>query len=440
MHLVHEEQPLPSEADVVIIGGGIVGCAAAYDLARAGVSVALLEKGAIANEQSSRNWGWVRQNGRRLVEVPMAVASRQIWEQFARDLGEDIGWAQDGNIDVAYTHDEMALFRDWGRRAADLGLSTQVLAPGEVAEFVPGITGSIVGGNYSPTDGQADPHRAPAAISRAAAREGATVVENCAVERIARRNGRVAGVVTDRGTIRAGTVIVAAGAWSTRLLWKLGLRLPQRPIRNTVVATTPTQPVTRLVVWADGVSLRQDDTNRWILSGGGRSDHDLGVDTARFFRSFAGGLWDARRRGDAAINFTRDTFYDGATILPRTPGYRHPWKVVRNREPEPNLRNAWETFQNFRHTLPDIGPIGIERTWSGYIDYTPDAVPVLDAPGDPDGLVIASGFSGHGFAMGPMGGRLAAELAQGRTPSLDLHPFRLARFAEGDTHEHDLHF
>lgn len=431
---------LPREADVVVIGGGIVGCMAAYELAKRGQSVVLLEKGLLAEEQSSRNWGWVRQNGRNLRELPLGIASRKLWEQLGEDVGADIGWLRSGNIDLAYDPDELALFERWRRRAHELGLETELLDRGEVMEQLPGISGGFVGGIHSPTDGQADPHRATAAIAEAARRLGAEIVERCGAESIRVEHGDVAGVETEGGSIRTPSVVVAAGTWSTRLLWELGIRLPQRPIRNTVVATTPTPATFRTAVWADGVAFRQDHTGRFILSGGGTSDTDVGLDMARFARHFARPLWDARRRGDVRLHVDRQTARDLATGMPFSPWRLKPWKVVRNTEPRVNLRNAWRTFENFRGMMPSLPPIGIERTWAGHIDYTPDAVPVIERLSSPGGLVISTGYSGHGFALGPIGGVLAAQLAVRETPSFDLHPFRLERFAERDTHANELHF
>ncbi len=431
---------LPREADVVIIGGGIVGAAAAYYLGKRGKSVALLEKGTIAGEQSSRNWGWVRQNGRNLKELPLGILSRKLWEGLEDELGRPLGWAQCGNIDIATTEEEMAYFRRWQSGAAAVGLETEMLSEGDVRERVPELTGPLAGGILSPTDGQADPHRVAPAFARAAADIGVAVRDRTAAETVMVERGRVVGVRTDLGEIAAPVVVVASGAWSTRLLWKLGIKLPQRPIRNTVLSTTPTAPLTRTVVWAEGCAIRQDETGRFILSGGGPSDTDVGLDLARFPRHFAGKLLDARRRGELKLHYGRETVADLRTGIRGTSGYAHPWKHVRNSEPKANLRSAWRTFGTFTSLFPSVGPIGIERVWAGHIDYTPDAVPVLERMSDPAGLVIATGFSGHGFALGPGGGLVAADLAAAEVPSLDVHPFRLSRFAEGKGHENELHF
>ena len=435
-----QSSPLPREADVVIIGGGIVGAGAAYHLAGRGISTVLLEKGAIAGEQSSRNWGWVRQNGRNLNELPLGIASRRLWESLESELGEHLGWAQSGNIDLALDGAELDLFRRWQDGAARLGLETAILSEGEVRERLPGIRGRFAGGILSPTDGQADPHRVAPALARHAGHRGAAVVEGIAVESVLVEHGTVNGVRTERGDIRAPVVVVAAGAWSTRLLWKLGIKLPQRPIRNTVLATTPAPAAGRTVAWAEGCALRQDDTGRYILSGGGRSDTDLGLDMARFARWYARPLFDARRRGEVALHAGRETLTDLSTAIPGTGRSRHPWRHVRAGEPRANLRNAWRVFSTFRELFPSLEGVGIERVWAGHIDYTPDAVPVIQRLTQPRGLVIATGFSGHGFALGPGGGLLAAQLAAGDEPMLDLHAFRLARFAERLTNADALHF
>ncbi|MGD9932628.1 MAG: NAD(P)/FAD-dependent oxidoreductase [Dehalococcoidia bacterium] len=432
--------PTATRTDVVIVGAGIVGAAAAHYLAREGKSVALLEKGTVANEQSSRNWGWVRQNGRNLKELPLGILSRTLWEGLEGDLGEPLGWAQQGNIDIASTSDELEYFRRWQLGARAIGLETEILSEGEVREMAAGLTGPIAGGIFSAADGQADPHRVAPAFARSAGRLGAFVHERVAVERVLVADGRVTGVRTDAGDFLAPAVIIAAGAWSTRLLWKLGIKLPQRPIRNTVLATTPAPPLTRTVLWAEGCAIRQDDTGRFILSGGGPSDTDVGLDLARFPRQFGGAMLDARKRGQLKLHAGRHTAADLRTGVRHTARYEHPWKYVRNDEPVPNLGNAWRTFDTFRALFPSIDGIGVERVWAGHIDYTPDAVPVLERLSQPEGLVIATGFSGHGFALGPGGGRVAAQLATGVQPSIDMAAFRLSRFAERRTHSGELHF
>jgi sarcosine oxidase len=259
------------------------------------------------------------------------------------------------------------------------------------------------------------------------------------VTAIRAEGGRATGVETSSGSINAETVVVAAGAWSSRLLRPLGLSLPQRAIRSTVMATTPVPPVTRLVVWAEGVAFRQDHRGRFILAGGGRNEFEIDLETIRHGRQFWGSLMDARRRGHLRLRAGGRLAHDVQSLVPGTRARRDPWSATQA-EPRPSLAAAWATLQNFRRTMPALADAGMQEVWAGNIDYTPDAVPVIEAITNPSGVVIATGFSGHGFALGPIGGRLAAQLAAGEQPSLDLDPFRLARFAEGRTHEKELHF
>lgn len=430
---------LVREADVVVIGGGIVGCSAAYFLAKRGVSVALVDKGDIAWEQSSRNWGWVRQNGRNLREIPAAIASVRLWSNLSEEVG-DIGWLQSGNLDLAYSEEEVATMETWQEHAREAGLDVRMIGRSEAASLVPGVAGAFVGGSYVPSDGQADPHRAAPALARAAEQHGARIYSRCAVEEIEVAGDRITGVVTERGRIAAPVVVLAAGAWSSRLAWDIGLRLPQRAIRSTALATTVVEPVSRVVTWAEGVAFRQDHTGRFIVAGGGRSDYDVNLETVRHLRPFIRGIFDARRRGRMRLHAGRVLLRDLQTLMPRTPWRRNRFAHLREHEPPPNLETAWATFRRFREVLPGIESIGIERVWAGNIDYTPDATPVIDAVAQPHGLVISTGFSGHGFMLGPIGGHLAAQLAMGESPEVDVTPFRLSRFAEKDTNEHELKF
>ncbi len=427
-----------STADVVVIGGGIVGCSAAYYLARRGLQVTLVEKGVIAGEQSSRNWGWVRQNGRNVRELHLAVLSRRIWAGLAEELGEDVGWVSAGNVDLVYDPAEFETMRAWQAHAQQAGLPTEILDREGVRALLPTLDDTFIGGIFSPTDGQADPHLAAPAYARAAERARAEVLTGTAVEGIEMDSGHVRAVRTERGRIETPSVVVAAGAWSSRLLWPLGLRLPQRKVRSTVLATTPVAPVTDVVVWAEGVALRQARDGRFILAGGAKSHYDLDLESIRFAPRFWRSMLDARRRGRANYHVGSSLLRDVRSLLPEPLG-APAWPATRDEEPRPDLEGAWRTLERFREVMPLASGAGMGSVWAGYIDYTPDAIPVIDRPG-PDGLVVATGFSGHGFAQGPGGGYLVAQLAAGDPPDIDVSAFRLSRFKEGDTAEHELHF
>ena len=214
-------------ADVVVIGAGIAGTATAYYLAKGGSKVIVCEKGEIAGEQSSRNWGFVRQQGRDPVEIPLMMESNKIWSGLERELNADLEWLSAGNVVTFSNAEEGAGWEDWRQTAAEFGLNAKILTRDEVEAVVPGNAFDCYGAIFTESDGQAEPRKATAALARAAEGRGAEFHTNCAVFEVETTAGSVSGVATERGTIRAPVVVCAAGAWSGRMLRSLGLRLPQ---------------------------------------------------------------------------------------------------------------------------------------------------------------------------------------------------------------------
>src|SRR5688572_24694358 len=153
------------DADVVVVGAGIVGCAGAYFLARRGVRVVVVERGPVPGEQSRKNWGFVRQQGRDPVEVPLMMEANRIWRDLERELGADIEWVQGGNLALAADEHRMALLEQWLPIARQFGLDTRLLRPRELATVVPGLGGTWAGGMYTPSDGHADPVKATEALA-----------------------------------------------------------------------------------------------------------------------------------------------------------------------------------------------------------------------------------------------------------------------------------
>jgi glycine/D-amino acid oxidase-like deaminating enzyme len=415
------------ECDVFVIGGGIVGCAIAYHLAGRGVRVVVAERSEIAWEQSGRNWGFVRQQGRDPAEVPLMMEANRIWRGLEAELGADIEWIQGGNLALAATPERLALMESWLDTARHFGLDTRVVGPGELRGLVPGLAGRWLGGLYTPSDGHAEPRKATWALANAARRRGAALFERVGVESVETQGGAVSGVVTEAGPVRARTVVCAAGAWSARLR-PLRLRLPQRWVRNTVARTTPAPPLTRAGVWGPAVSFRQRRDGTLNIAAGGAADHDVTLDSLRHARLFLPNYWRNRRL--FRFHVGRPLARNLAGLLPGSAASRHPGTWDRGLEPEPNPAKVRRALGELRRLFPAIGPLAVTSTWAGYIDATPDALPVVGEAG-PAGLVLATGFTGHGFAMGPIVGRLVAELVADGKPSLDLRPFRFSRFAEG---------
>lgn len=423
-------QSLPSRAEIAIIGGGIAGCASAWYLAGLGRDVALLDKGPVAYEQSSRNWGWVHQQVRYPHLIPLAMRSIELWKGLSEALDSELEWRQGGNLTVAYNATDLAEFESIAADAVAIGLEAVMLDREGVLTLLPEMAGPFVGGLHVPGDGQANPHLVTAAFARAARAQGARIVEDCAVTEIAVAGDRVFGVVTERGTIAAETVLVAAGAWSSRLLRPIGVRFPQRSVRASVVRTVPLPRITELTAWGDHFTFRQDVEGRFILAGGSASIYDLDLDLLRDLRHFAPMAWKNRKW--VRVRAGRQLLRDIASVVPGTGERREFWQRRRTIDPVPNPQAATHTIRQLRRTFPSLEGIGIESSWAGYIDSTPDQAPVIGPAGKYRGLHILTGLSGHGFALGPAAAEMAAALIAGDLPRVDPSPFRIERFAAND--------
>lgn len=417
------------EADVVVVGAGIVGCAAAYYLVRRGVRVVVVERGSVPGEQSRKNWGFVRQQGRDPLEMPLVMEANRLWRGLERELDADLEWVQGGNLALAGDAERMARFERWLPVAREFGLETRLLRPRELDAVVPGLAGAWVGGMHTPGDGHADPEKATDAFARAAAAHGASLRLGCALQAVTTRAGAVAGVVTEQGEIRTPTVVCAAGAWSTRLAGTLGLDLPQRWVRGTVARTTPAPRVTTCAVWGPDVAFRQRRDGSFTVAAGGALDHDVTLDSLRQLRFFLPNYW--KNKALFRFHVGRPLLASLAAALPGSPARRRPLVWDRGLEPRPNPAKVRRSLAALQRVLPSLPPLGIARSWAGYIDAAPDLVPVLGEVPQIGGLVLATGFSGHGFALGPIAGRLVAELIVDGKPSLDISGFRFSRFAEG---------
>jgi glycine/D-amino acid oxidase-like deaminating enzyme len=423
---------LTTEADAVVIGGGIPGCATAYYLAKRKAKVILLDKSDIAGGQSGRNWGFVRQQGRDPRELPLMMASNKMWPTLSEELEADIEWVQGGNLVLAADHTRLAELEQWVKLARDFNLDTVVLSNAQIRERIPGIGGTWAGGMYTRSDGHADPKKTTSAFATAAQRYGATIQTSCTVTDIEVTGGRVSAVVTEQGVIKTPIILCAAGASSRALAKTVGLSLPQLVVRETVTETVPVAPLTDIAVWAENVAFRQRRNGRLYVAPAGNGDTEFQVTLSAFrdMRMFLPNY--LKNRQIFRIRVGRKLLREVAgALLPF-----QPWKRAvgreRDEEPTPNMESIARARRNFASLLPSLAGIEIARSWAGDIDTTPDAVPVLGGVDSPKGFYFATGFSGHGFAMGPIVGRLMAELILDGAPSLDITPLRFSRFREGD--------
>lgn len=414
--------------DVAVIGGGIAGCASAYYLSKKGLSVILLEKGEIAGEQSGRNLGFVRQQGRDPLEIPLMIASKRLWQGLEAELAADLEWRQGGVLYAASSDPGIADYEVWLERAHGYQLDSRLVSGREMAAMFPGMSQEWRGGLYTPSDGQADPVKTTEAFAAAATRLGADLLSGCIVEAIETTGGAIAGLRTEAGEIKASTVLIAAGAWSSRLLRLLGIDLPQLRVRSTVVRTTPVAENSALCFWGPQFGFRQRADGSFIIGAGVRCDHEIGLDSLRY----AGAFWKTlgMQKGKADLRLGLQLMKDVGALFDPVGALQSQMLSRRVLAPQPDNKKAQACFAAFRSLFPGYTDIGVSTSWAGMIDVTPDEVAVYgEVPGIP-GLVVATGFSGHGFGMGPITGFIMAELiANGRT-SIDIVNLRMQRFSK----------
>lgn len=429
LDLVETDPSLPGSADVVIIGGGIIGVSTALFLAERGVEVVLCEKGVLGGEQSSRNWGWVRVMGRDRREIPLAMEALKIWDTLDARVGGETGFRRSGILYISETEQDVASRDAWLAIAKPHGVDSRQLTADETRERMAGAAIRYKGALYTPSDGRAEPQKAVPAIAAGARRAGARIVTGCAVRGIEKSAGRVSAVVTEKGRIETSTVVLAGGAWSRLFCKGLGIRLPQLKVRNTVLRTAPVEG------GPDGAGATATYAYRKRIDGGytiataGANLHPLVPDTFAFFRDFRA----ARRAEGEAVQAGlsaqswRELFEIASVPLDR-PGAFERHRIL---DPRPDPKSVLKAFEEAKKALPKLRTVEPVQIWAGLIDVTPDVVPVISLAQELPGLVIATGFSGHGFGIGPGAGHLVADLVTGNPPIVDPSAFRLSRFADG---------
>lgn len=417
--------PLPRDAEVVVVGGGISGIAAAGELARRGTRVAVVEKGRIGAEQSSRNWGWCRQQNRDARELPLAILALQMWGA----MPPEAGFRRRGLIYASDSEADIARWEAWGRMARARGVDTRMLSGSEVAALLPAAAHRWRGGVHSPTDGRAEPGRAMAVLALAARRAGATLHQDCAVREIEFSAGRVSGVLTEAGRIGCAAVLVAGGAWAGMLLRHHGVAFLQASIQATSFATLPLPEVVAGGLSMQDVTLgRREDGGYTVgLSGFGRL-HLAGrglLQVRPFWRTFL------ERRGNLSYGLGRLSLHGPDSLQRWTADRRSPFERIRVLGPEAEPRLVARGVARMAAAFPALAGARVARAWGGLMDFTPDALPVIGPVAHLPGLHICAGHSGHGFGVGPAAGRLAAELIRGDAPCVDPAPFRHARMVDG---------
>ena len=420
---------IPDAADVVIIGGGIVGVSAAWFLARRGVSVALCEKGLIAGEQSSRNWGWVRTMMRDEREVPMMLESMRIWETLKADTGEDVGFERKGCLLVAPDSDYLDALASWMPIADEFGVDTRMVERHELDAVVANGSKHWIGGIYTPSDGRAEPHKAAPAIARAAERAGATLMTSCAVRGIETEAGRVSAVVTEHGSIRTSTVLCAAGAWSSLFCKSLGISLPQLKVKGTVARLAPGPDVLNGNVYTPKLGIRKRQDGGYTVAHGFSLEHSLVPSTLRYCLKFLPALRIEFEKLQLRIG--KDFFDELFTPTRWELDVESPFEKQRILNPEPNKKELAKARAEIDALFPELAKTEFAESWGGMVETTPDVVPVMCEAEQQPGFFIATGYSGHGFGLGPGAGKAAADMLMNADGALDLHELRLGRFFDG---------
>ncbi len=369
--------------EIVVIGSGVTGASIAYHLARQGRSVLVVERARPAVEPAA-SWasaGGVRRQGRHPAEAALAIESIARWPSLEAELDADLGYRGGGNLYVGEGDREaQAVARFVERQRANGFSDVRLLDRAEAREIVPGLAETVTAASYSPKDGQADPAMTTRAFAQAAARHGATCWFDTATEGLLAEGSRVIGVRTTRGDVGAEHVVLAAGAWSDEIALTAGARLPIRTRVPQILITSPAPAGTlRPVIGAAGrrLSLKQLPSGAFMLGGG-----------------WPGVLSDDRR---------------SYTML------------------DSSIAGGWAAAVGI---LPAVGERRIVRQWCGLEAQCFDEIPLIGPWPGLDGLTLAVGFSGHGFAIAPAVGRCVADQLAGRPiPELaGLDPRRAANF------------
>ncbi len=365
-----------SETDVAVIGGGIVGLATAFYLARRGRAVTVLERRTVGWEASGRTAAGVRQQGRDPRELPLAMAAVEVWGTLDQELQGHTGYRRGGNVFVAMSRDEMTRLEERAARERALGLGVEMLTAAQLRMRLPAVSDRCAGGKYCPTDGIAEPALVMPSLARAVEHAGGRVLAGTEALDFTVEDGRVASIVTDGVEVRPRVTVLAAGPWTPLLAMRLGVTLPITPVRSQLIRTGPAGAVCK----------------EFLIS------RELGV----YCRPASGG----------AMLIGGD--------------------VMRG---ETDPRAARESaLRRISACIPALEGVPIERMWSGLLDVTPDEVAMIGPlPGFRD-CFVAAGFSGHGFCLGPGVGRLVAEWIVDGKPSLSLHGLSPDRFGTQTAH------
>lgn len=361
--------------DVAIVGGGIMGCAAALELRKARRTVVLLEKGLCGAQASGVNAGGVRQQGRHITELPMTRRAAKIWPRLHEVLGEDIEFRQVGHMRLARSDSDVEMLEKHAAAVREYGLHLQLLSGRVTQEMFPWVSQKIAGASIALEDGHANPRLVTPAYARAARRHGADIRENTAVERV-QWTGQYFDIEAPNLRVKAQFLVNAAGAWAGKFLSLFGESAPLTLRTPNLFVTEPVSyfMTKSIAVWGGAVYFRQVERGNVVI-GGGPGWGDLGIERAR-------------NRADTTLG----------------------------------------QFQRAAELVPELEGLQIIRSWSGLEGDLPDKLPIVCFSRTTPNLIHAFGFCGHGFQLGPAMGEIICELiCEGRS-QIPIDAFSLSRF------------
>ena len=344
--------------------------------------------------------------------------------------GAETGFRQCGIIYLAETEVELAAKEKWyAENAKAFGLDTKLVSGAEAERLQPGSTRTWKGALYTSADGRAEPFIAVPAMARHAQKLGVKIFQNCAVRGVETAAGKITSVVTEKGTIACEQVVLAGGAWSRRFLHNLDIAFPQLTVVNSVMRTEALDAGVEKSCSGGKFAFRKRMDGGYTIAHRHFSVADIMPDSFRQFFQFLPALkmdWSGVR-----LRLGK-RFLDEARLKRRWKlDERSPFEEVRMLDPEPVNSILDEAAASLRDYYPRFQSMRIAERWAGVIDATPDVVPCISPLPKIDGLYLASGFSGHGFGLGPGAGKLMAQMVMGESPCVDPAPFRYARFFDG---------